>query len=163
MRRFAAALLTATATSALLAAPALARPRENPHERAVATDIAEAMSDPAVQDRVADAVGEMSDAMLDISLAPFARVLDAMGEHEAAGEMGRDTTLRDVAGSDAKRMPREMARRVPAMMGAMGGMAIAMERMLPELARVGEQMRDAAERAERGTHRARERTRDWDY
>ncbi len=166
MRRAAAVLLSLTAATTLLAAPAAARPHapRPDYTRDMAPgDLAERMSDPETQDRMADAVGGMSEAMLDISLAPFARALDAAGDHEAADELGRHATLRDVARPDAERVPREMARRVPEMMGAMGGMASAMERMLPELARAGEEMRGAAERAARGAHRARERTRDWDH
>ena len=162
MRRFAVVLLTATSFAAL-AAPAAAHDHADPQSRGPARDIAETMADPELQDRMADAARGMSEAMLDIPLAPFARVLDAMGEHDAADEMGRNATMRDVAGPDAERMPREMARRIPAMMGAMGGMAVAVERMLPELARIGDQMRRSAERAERGAHRGRERTRGWDY
>lgn len=160
MRRFAALLSIAGAVGALVSAPASARPvsyRSPPAER----DIAATMSDPQVQESVADAVGGISEAMLDISLAPFARALDAAGDHEAADELGRHSTLRDVAGPDGERVPREMARRVPEMMGAMGGMTTALERMLPELARAGEQMRGAAERAGRSARHARERTRDW--
>jgi len=105
--------------------------------------MAEKMRDPATQRALAAAVAAMSDAMLDMPLEPFARAAEAVGDRRAARKM-HGATLRDVAGPDAERMPRELRRKLPAMMGAAGGMA--WKRRHPAAG----QGRDQAETAPRG-------------
>ena len=51
-----------------------------------------------------------------------------------------DTRLRDYAGRDAEDMPDKLSRRLPAMMGALGGMAEAAEQMTPALKGMAKQM-----------------------
>ena len=113
--------------------------------------MAEKMRDPDTQRAMSTAVQAMSEAMLDIPLEPFARAAEAMGDRKTARRM-RGSTLRDYAGQDAERVPREMSRKLPAMMGAMGGMAEAAEEMAPVLegmardmaARMGDAIKDSA-------------------
>ena len=126
----------------LAAAPAMARDDSN-HR------VTEQMRNPATQQAMAHAIAAMSEAMLDMPLEPLARMADAMGDHRTAREM-HGATLGDYAGPEARDMPREMSRKVPAMMGAVGGVAAAAEEMAPALkamaremgARMTEAMRD---------------------
>ena len=98
-----------------------------------AAAMAEKLSDPGMQAAISAALRAMSEAMLDMKIAPLARAAEAMGDRKLMRRLGPDATLRDVAGPRAERMPEELSRRVPAMMGAMGGMAGAMEAMAPAL------------------------------
>ena len=138
-------LLVAPALALVAAAcPAIARD-DSTHR------VTEQMRNPATQQAMAHAIAAMSEAMLDMPLEPFARMADAMGDHRTAREM-HGATVGDYAGPEARDMPREMTRKVPAMMGAMGGMAAAAEEMAPALkamaremgARMTEAMRDGA-------------------
>ena len=127
------------------AAPAAAKPDT------ATSRLAEKMRDPANQAAVAGAVAAASEAILDIPLEPLARAAEAMGDRRTARRM-RGARLRDVA-PEAEDMPRELAYKLPAMMGAMGGMAEAMEEMAPALkamaremgARVSDAMRRGAD------------------
>ena len=126
-------LLVAPALALVAAAcPAIARD-DSTHR------VTEQMRNPATQQAMAHAIAAMSEAMLDMPLEPFARMADAMGDHRTAREM-RGATVGDYAGLDARDMPREMSRKVPAMMGAMGGMAAAAEEMAPALKAMAREM-----------------------
>ena len=137
--------VAALAAPLLVASPALAQ--DEPMG-----EMAAKMGDPEVQRAMAAALETMSEALLDVPVGPFAEAARAMGktmgdaeEDEDLERLPPDATLRDLAGPEAERMPREMARRVPAMMGAMAGMAGMLEAMRPMLAAMAERMRDAAE------------------
>ena len=146
-------LLAAPALALVLAAsPAAAKPGST--ER-----MTEMMRDPATQQAMARAVAAMSEAMLDMPLEPLARAAEAMGDRRTARNM-RGATVGDYAGPEARDVPREMSRKLPAVMGAMGGMAAAAEEMTPALkamaremgARMKDAMRDGA-RGEDGDYR----------
>ena len=126
-------LLAAPALALVLAAsPAMAR--DDATRR-----ITDQMRNPATQQAMARAMAAMSEAMLNIPLEPFARAVDAMGDHRTAREM-RGATVGDFAGPEARDMPREVSRKVPAMMGAMGGMADAAVEMAPALEAMAREM-----------------------
>lgn len=126
-------LLAVPALALVLAAsPAMARDD-------AARRITDQMRNPATQQAMARAMAAMSEAMLNIPLEPFARAVDAMGDHQTAREM-RGATLGDMAGPDARHVPRELSRKVPAMMGAMGGMADAAVEMAPALKAMAREM-----------------------
>ena len=134
----------------MAAAPAVARD-DSTHR------VTEQMRDPATQRAMARAVAAMSEAMLDMPLEPLARMAEAMGDHRTAREM-RGATVGDYAGPEARDMPREVSRKLPAMMGAVGGMAAAAEEMAPALkamaremgARMTDAMRDGTRGEDRG-------------
>ncbi|HUQ13863.1 MAG TPA: hypothetical protein VM055_06270 [Novosphingobium sp.] len=127
------------------------------------TKMAEKMRDPAMQGAVAAALRVMSEAMLDLRVAPFLKAVEAVRDPERARDIDPDLRVRDVA-PEAGRVPEEMSRRVPAMMGAMGGMAEAVGAMTPVLKDMAREMgaamgeavaeaRDHAGRAEDRSHR----------
>ena len=144
-------LLAAPAFALVMAAsPAVARD-DSTHR------VTEQMRDPATQRAMAGAVAAMSEAMLDMPLEPLARMAEAMGDRRTARQM-RGATVGDYASPAARDMPRELSRKLPAMMGAVGGMAAAAEEMTPALkamaremgARMEEAMRDGARGEDRG-------------
>lgn len=112
-------------TLALSAAPALAK--------SDVAQIAKQMRDPQMQGAMAAAVRAMSDAMLDMKIAPLLRAAEAIRDPDRARDLDPDARLRDYAGESAEDMPEQLSRRLPAMMGAMGGMAEAVEEMTPAL------------------------------
>ena len=129
---------------AFAASPAFAR-------EGATSRMAEKLNDPATQRAMGAAIAAVSEAMLDMPLEPLARAAEAMGDRRTARRM-RGARLRDVA-PEAEDMPRELAHKLPAMMGAMGGMAASVEEMTPALkamakemgARMGEAMRGAGD------------------
>ena len=137
-------LAVAPALAALVLAPISAQAREGG-----AAKMAEKMRDPANQAAMAAAIRALSEALLDIPLEPFARVAEAMGDRRTADEM-HGATVRDMAGPRTERMPEEMSRKLPAMMGAMGGMAQAAEEMAPALKGIAKEMGARMKDAMRG-------------
>lgn len=106
--------------------------------------IAKQMRDPQTQVAVAAAVRAMSDAMLDLRIAPLLDAVetarDPLRDRSRYDRVDPDTRLRDYAGRDAEELPEKLSRRLPAMMGVMGGMAEAVEEMKPALKDVARQM-----------------------
>lgn len=120
-----------------IAAPALA---ETPAEPGL-DRMARTLGDPARQQALARAMGAMSEALLDIPLAP---ILAPMAE--AAGEdprrIDRDATLRKMA-PGAGDVPRQIERQLPRAMDAMAGMSGAFADLIPQLRDMAERMREA--------------------
>jgi hypothetical protein len=110
--------------------------------------IAEKLSDPMLQARVTTMMALMSEMMLDLKVGPLARVMGEMGD-ESARSVPEDARLRDLAGPEARDMPRQIAREMPRAMGQMSRAAGAMEDMLPEFERMADQMRRAVEKVDR--------------
>lgn len=106
-------------------------------------DAAETLSDPQAQLAASAALAAMAEAVLDIDIAPFARAVAAAGGGRAVRDLPPDARLRDLAGPDAERMPREIARNVPRAMGSASEMAGALEDMLPQLKDAARRMKDA--------------------
>lgn len=154
-------------TRVLFATAALAAVLSPLPAAARASDMVERMNDPGMQQAMTAAVRAMSEAMLDMPLEPLARAVEAMGDRKTARRM-HGSTLRDVAGPRAEDEVREMGRKVPQMMGAMGGMAEAAEEMAPVLkgmvrdmaARMGDAIRDGERGAD--AHRSGPRREDKD-
>jgi hypothetical protein len=140
MRLLVAILGGALGAAAALPVPALAR-------EAHGGQVAEALANPGTQQAMAGAMAAMTEALLDLKVGPFAKAMEGMddsaGHRKAARRIDPDATLGDLAGPEARRMPREVSRKLPKMMGAMAGMAGAMEAMLPQLEAMGAKVKDA--------------------
>ena len=130
-----AALIAAVAAVVLAPVPALARERESG-----LSEMSARLADPELQGAIAGMLGALSNAMLDMKVAPIAKAAEAMGDRKLARRVGPDTTLRDLAGRDSARMQRELDEKLPQAMTAMAGMAGAMEAMLPQLEAMARQM-----------------------
>lgn len=125
--------LTVLATAAaLVSSPAFAAEGD-------AARIAEELADPAQQAEVAALAQTMAAILLEMNIAPLASAAAEM-EGKDPEAIDPDLTVRDLAGPEAADAPRELAVRVPQMMGALATLAVAMEAMLPQLRAMGEQM-----------------------
>ena len=140
--------LSLAAVAVLAPTPVLAR------EQSMA-QAAERLSDPRLQGAIAGMLSAMTEAMMGIKMAPFAKAANAMGEpmgsvdgqdHHAPEPIDPDATLGDMMGPESQRMPQELSARVPKMMDGMAGMAGAMEQMMPQLKAMAEQMRHSLPR-----------------
>ena len=118
MRMRVAVLGGALVAAAALPVPAFAR-------EANGSQVAEVLANPGTQRAMAGAMAAMTEAMLDMKVGPFAKAMegmdDATGNRRAARRIDPNATLGDLAGPEARRMPREVARKMPKMMGAMAG------------------------------------------
>lgn len=134
-KHFVAAAVLPLTVLALLPASAMAR--ERPSE---AAEMARELEDPRNQRAAANAMGALFEVMLGMKAAPLAKAMDAMGERDAARRIPRGATIGDLAGPEARAMPREIKRRVPGMMTAMASMTGMMDEMMPQLEAIGKQM-----------------------
>ena len=117
-----------------LSAPAVAQGRP-------LADVSAAMRDPLTQQRMAGAVRAMSDALLDLRVAPLLKAIEAV-EGGSTDAVDPELSLRDYAGPDAERVPRELSRRLPETMDALGEVTAAFEAALPAFAAAAEGLRD---------------------
>ena len=107
-------------------------------------EIAGELSDPVRQAQIATMAEVMADAVLDLPVGPFLRAAETMAGRDPE-YVDPDLRVGDIAGPDAVRAPREFADRLPEMMGAMAGMAVAMEAVLPQLREAIDRARPAYE------------------
>lgn len=126
------------AATALAPAPALA------DERTIA-DFGQELSDPANQAAIAMTLAAMSEALLDFPIEPFTRAMETM-DGGSVRDLPPDARLRDLAGPRAERLPSDIARETPRMMGRAADMAGAVEAMLPEFEAMAKRMKDALPR-----------------
>lgn len=134
--------LRASLVGLSLAATALAPASALADERDIA-DFGQKLSNPANQAAVAVALAAMSEALLDFSIEPFTRAMEAAGGGGSVRDLPPDARLRDLAGPGAESLPSDIARETPRMMGRAADMAGAVEAMLPEFEAMAERMKDA--------------------
>lgn len=131
------ALAAALPLAALvLSQPAAAKPTETG-----LGEVSRTLGSRDTQHAMAGVLASLANAMLQMDVSAFGQAAEAVGDKRTARRLRKGTTLADVAGRDARAVPGEIRRKAPAMIGAMGAMAGAMEAMLPELAKVAEQMK----------------------
>ena len=142
LRRAPLASVSLLALAALVAVPAPAAAREH---LAGSDALTRELSDPHRQQAMGDALGSLLGILLGMKAEPLAKIMDQMGDHDGARRIPRGATLVDLAGPDARHMPREVRRRVPGMMNAMGGLVGVLDDLVPQLDAVGKQFeRDMA-------------------
>jgi hypothetical protein len=125
------AVTALAAASAFVCGPTLAAESDAAH-------LAKDLADPDLQAELAVMAQTMATAMLDMKIGPMARAAAEM-EGKDPEAVDPDLTVREVAGPEAADAPREIAVRVPQMMGAMAALAVAFEQLLPQLRAIGEQ------------------------
>jgi hypothetical protein len=121
--------LVALSALALVPAPAAAKAD---HE------LSRELSDPRKQRAIGDMLGAMLGVVLDMPAEPLARMADVAGDRDLSRSIPRGATIGDLAGPDARRLPREVRRRAPQMVGAMGGLVGAFEDAMPAFKKIGE-------------------------
>jgi hypothetical protein len=141
MSKFRPGRTCALALSLPLAALALPQPAAARAPEPRLGEVTRQLGNPETQQAMAAVLAGLANAMLQMDVSALGNAAEAIGDKRAAKRFRKGTTLADVAGRDARDMPDEIRRKAPAMMGAMAGMAGAMEAMLPELAKVAEQMK----------------------
>lgn len=107
-----------------------------------AGELAERLNDPATQYAVAGVLSAMSKAVLDMEVAPFVKAMEGMGARPPR-DLPADATVADVAGTSQAEVRDKLVDNVPRMMSAMGGLAQAVEDMLPQLEGMAKKMKDA--------------------
>ena len=141
--------LTVAAAAVLFAAPLPVLAQDVPAEDSVeesAARMSAKLSDPQTQERMSQSLSVLSEALLDLPLAPFLRSMAEMaGENPDA--VDPDLTLRRMS-PEAERVPEEIADKLPRMMGAMAGMAEGFGAMMPALREMAARMSEAIEAAE---------------
>ena len=134
-KRFLGGALAALSVLALIPSPALARERSSG-----AAEMARELEDPRNQRAAADALGSLFGVMMNMKAEPLVKAMEAMGERNAARRIPRGATIGDLAGPEARQVPREIKRRVPGLMTAMASMTGMLDEMMPQLEAIGEQM-----------------------
>ena len=127
-------VLVLAAGTALAPLPALA---QDVAEDSGLARAAEEMRDPVRQEQVAVMAEAVIASLLEM---PVGNLLRSAAEiaGEDPEEIDPNTTLREAAGPEADEAPRLAARALPRMMSATGSLAAALETMLPEMRRIGE-------------------------
>ena len=128
-------VLALAAGSALAPLPALAA--EDSAEDSGLARAAEEMRDPVRQEQVAVMAEAVIASLLEM---PVGNLLRSAAEiaGEDPEEIDPNTTLREAAGPEADEAPRLAAKALPKVMNATGALAGAIETMLPEIRRIGE-------------------------
>jgi hypothetical protein len=128
-------VLALAAGSALAPLPALAA--EDAAEDSGLARAAEEMRDPVRQEQVAVMAEAVIASLLEM---PVGNLLRSAAEiaGEDPEEIDPNTTLREAAGPEADEAPRLAAKALPKVMSATGALAGAIETMLPEIRRIGE-------------------------
>jgi hypothetical protein len=134
------ALLLASVACLAIPMPALAQDAEGDANR-----VADELNDPVRQAQVAAVAEAMAGAMLDLPVAPMLRAAKQIAG-EDPDDVDPDLRVGDVVDPEVAEAPREIAAKLPVMMGAMASMTAALEEMLPRLAEIGQRAREAAER-----------------
>lgn len=134
------ALTAFAAAAAFAASPALAAEGD-------AARLAEDLNDPARQAQVAAMVETMAAVMLDMNVAPLLRA-EAQIEGRDPAAVDPEVTVRDLAGPDAEDTSREIAVRLPQMMGTLATLAGSLEQMLPQLRAMGDALASQARSGE---------------
>ena len=97
------------------------------------TDMADKMSDPAVQDGVAAAVEHITATMMRMPVGQFAEAIENARPGTVSKRIRRDATVADLAGRDAQYLPEKLGNGSRQMMGMMSGFARAFAVMMPEM------------------------------
>lgn len=101
--------------------------------------MAEELADPVRQAQIAGAASAVTETLLQMPAAPIARAL-AQIEGYDPDYIDPDLRLGDLVDPELADTPREFAYRLPQMMGAMAGLAAAIEGMAPYMRDLGERM-----------------------
>ena len=104
-----------------------------------AARVAGELNDPVRQAQMAAAVEAVTTAVLAMPAAPLLRAAETMAGRDPQS-VDPDLTVGDLAGPEAADAPREIAHRLPQMMGAMATLAATLEAMLPELRAMGDRI-----------------------
>lgn len=106
-------------------------------------NIANKMSEPAMQDGIATAVEQVTSAMMRLPVGRFVAAIENARPGTIDRRIRRNATIGDLAGHDAEDLPERLGDGSRQMVGMMGGFARAMASMMPEFERMGRELEDS--------------------
>jgi hypothetical protein len=131
----------AAAYTAAYEAPApFAAKRDARDAEAEMNAMAEKMSDPDMQDGVANMVEKMGDAMMRLPVGKFANAIEKARPGTLKRRIRDRDTISDIAGKDMRDMPEMLGKQSRVAMSMMGGLTKAFASMMPELEKMGREM-----------------------
>ncbi len=98
------------------------------------------MSDPDMQDNVANMVEKMGDAMMRMPIGKFASAIEKARPGTVQRRIRDRDTIADIAGRDVRDMPEMLGKQSRVAMNMMGGFAKAFASMMPEFEKMGREM-----------------------
>jgi hypothetical protein len=107
--------------------------------------MADKLSDPRMQDGVANMVGQLTERMMDLPVGKFAAAIERARPGTVKRGIRENTTVADLAGRDAERLPDDLAKGTRQAIGMMSGFAAAFASMLPEFEKLGREMEKSFE------------------
>jgi hypothetical protein len=132
-------MLAPLAAMMLAPIPALAGERAKDRDMG-GGEVMRQLQDPRTQDAVGNAMGTLIGALLGMPAEPFVNAAEQMGDRKVRRSVPKGATLGDLAGPDARAMPRQIKRQVPHMMNAAGSMVGLLEQMAPQLEELGKKL-----------------------
>lgn len=111
------------------------------------TAVADQLSDPATQNRLSDVVEGVTGALMQMRIGPFAEAIEHVAPGTVDRRIRRDTTLGDLAGGSERALPERFGQHSREALAAMGGTMHALAAMMPELQRLGDEVKDSARAA----------------
>ena len=110
-------------------------------------NVADKLSNPRMQDGVANMVERLTENMLNLPVGKFAAAMEKSvpGANKGRNRIRATDTLADIAGRDADRLPDQLADGSRQMMGMMSGFAAAFATMIPEFEKISRDMEKSFE------------------
>jgi hypothetical protein len=110
-------------------------------------EVANTLSNPHMQDGVANMVERMTETMLDLPIGKFVAAMEKSvpGANKGRNRIRPTDTIADIAGRDADRLPDQLADGSRQMMGMMSGFAAAFATMIPEFEKISRDMEKSLE------------------
>jgi hypothetical protein len=139
--RFAALAIAGAALTAPVAAhPDMQKSSNAANTQADMEAMANQMSDPKMQDGMADMVENMGEVMMKFPIGKMFKAIETARPGTVRDEMDDDTTLADLAGRDGEDMPKMLGKETRRAMSMMGGFTKAFATMIPEFEKMGRDM-----------------------
>ncbi len=148
---------TAMAAPIMTAAPdVVAQPArladDAPRSKDSAADMqkmAQKLGDPEMQDKMADMVDNLSQAMMKLPVGKIAASVEKAipGGIKTKQRIRENDTLADLAGKDGRKLPGELRKGTRQAMTMMSGFAAAFATMLPEFEKMAEEMGESFDEA----------------
>ena len=119
--------------------------------------IAGKMSDPAVQDKVAVMVENLSGAIMRMPISGLTEAIESARPGTVNRRLRGNATVADVAGRDSAYLHEELGDQSREMVAMMGGVARAVANIMPQVENLGRDMQDQMRAATREARRTRNR------
>ena len=119
--------------------------------------VAGQLSDPAVQDKVADMVERVSGAVMNMPIGGFTDAIESARPGTVKRRLRGNATLSDIAGRDSAYLPEELGDQSREMAAMTGGVARAMANIMPQIENLGRDVQEQMQAARQEARRTRNR------